>query len=503
MFGLYSILELDREWLRFRKALEQCLKLVSHSELRKFIESAGSPPELLMLMPSCLADMAIQKRATSIVNTLIDQVLEVFEINAPNLKGGSSVLEILKTQFIEFYAKRIQTPSDFQTIASLVHAFTTTQQLPALGASELAGLVSEDPAFLLELMSVLRRDLTLSTSPIPGTNRSFHIHHALYPTKRLQRVPLDKLKGDLLHKVWVAEHHKFVNHTWSFQDKVPLEKTMPDVILAAIKQMLKSHQEPDGVDLTPLMQHFEKAKSSFTVPTFLPVLSKFCAIYDSTIASGLCALESLHGMMNSVTPSTPPLRDQVAYGVTITSKKHDLKLVSFVVAKGAKVLEVFRAELSQNLKVIDVNFEDKLSRCLHKYWPRVIAVEGSSSEFNVLFTQFLKEKATLHSQPEDGRLSPHYIIKRVEVAVAKSLTYGKDKQEWDYADLQAYSLACAAQDPLLEALKLRSRTSEVPNFRFDVSVCVLLPRNWLQSLGDCVCGTSCCATDCILVPSCR
>lgn len=469
-FGVFCILELDREWIKFRKALEQSEKLISNPSLKQVIQTVTSPAELLMLLPSCLADLAIQRRSLSVASSIIDQLLEVSELSLVCPKATTPIIETLKVQLKDHYSKRTQPVKECPSVQALLGSIHQSTSTPTFSAADLSNFLSENPNLLMELLSLVRRDIRLSTLPTAASNRSLNIHHPLYPTKRLQRVPLDKLKGDLLHKVWVAEQNKLISSNLGCGDKSSLEATFVPTVLSAAKQLFTRMSDGAEEQVLPVMKHFENQKGGIALPTYMANLTKYCAIYEATVASAVNSLESLYSMMMSTTQSTPPLRDQVAYGITISVRKNDMRQVCIVVAQGAKVLDMFRADLPHNLRVIDVNFEDRLTRSLDQYWPRVVAVEGVTSDFNVLFTQMLKEKISINSYPEIGRSCPHYITRRVDVSAAKSLTYGKDKQDWDYPDLQAYSLACFAQDPLIECIKLRSRTFELPNFRFDVSV---------------------------------
>lgn len=454
---LFYILELDKEWSAFCSVRSLIINALNSASLKELVSnSLNTLVELKIVLIPVIIDLCSNSKGKQVAMDVIDRLFrptELFPVMSQNWLEANNKLKEELDNFCKKKKVKYVKEEDLKQLAAKIAGEDSSN----VSSDDLQSLVLCSSQVALKADRILQQELKVKTSPISfeAKLQKMDIYHELYPVKRLQNVPLKNFNDDLLIKLMQAQKAELIKVVYNcYEDNDPIT-FMPHVIMNALR---KFHPNvPSGL------------VAKLGDVSLLVSLLTNCMMTKAYMRAQLSVVSQLYRQMVEDIPVQyiPGLRDTISWGIKIQSKPKT-RVLYLVIVNGAHLLEKKALNVDcvneRGEPAIDIVFEDEISACLKKYFPKSIAIE-CSNKFSICITQRIKEIVALFLQKHYNYKTPVYITKKSPIPERRACSLDtklKKGHGTEFVVLIAYSLACQAQDRMLENLKLRFDTREFP-----------------------------------------
>lgn len=465
-FDLFCILELDREWGLFISTRNSVIKQLKSPKLKEFLMlKISSMNELRVISLAIFLDIGRSAKGIKACCQLIDKLFQPSELSPAINEQMRTSLQILRQELETFCKGKKFKQVDHASLEQLA-ARIASVEASEIDPTDMNSLVLNSAEVMLEAYSKLIAEVKIKTSPVPfGSQKGqFDFYHDLYPTKRINNLPLKNMQDDLMTKIALAEKAELIKTIYTWKDKSDPKDFLPEIIMNAVIQVFPNvpAEAKQKLDQTALAESILIA----------------CMKHPAQFLASLSSLSELHRHICEDIPIEKKLelRDTLAYGVKVDSSVN-LRKIFLVITHGAepvaqKEIMCGNDPTDEELKR-DLALDEELSQCLRRYFPKVVTID-CTTRFGIQVAQKFKEEVAKLILLKPDLKTPVYFTKKCIIAERRA--YSLDKKlntakNSEFMFLIAYSLACSGQDRLLESLKLRFTTKDFPYIINDCVVC--------------------------------
>lgn len=457
VLDLFLILELDKEWNTFIGLRKQILLAVKSSHLKEFIETKiNSIPELKVILMPILLDIGLSNKTKKVFSDILERVFRPSELFPVMSSVWFEQTTKLKTEIENFFKKNTVKFTDQDQLERLA-AKIAGEDASKVSSDDLISLIYSSAQLMVKTDKFLQQEVKIRTCPVSFQDvvQGIDIYHELYPVKRLQNVTLKNLTDDLFFKLIQAQKANLTKIFYSCRDFNEPQIFIPMAIMSNLNQLHRN------VDKNLLSRAGDMS--------LLVSLINNCMTSRAFMRSQMSVISQLYSQIIEDLPAhyIPGLRDKVSYGIKMHSKQN-LRSLYLVIVNGAKVLDKkiikLSGETSSGETIIDIDFESEFTDCLKKYFPRSIAIEVTTKA-GITIMQEIKALVAKFMLKKSGLQPPIYITRKSPIPERRACNLDnrlKESTGGEFVHLIAYSMACQAQDRLLENFKLRIDTREFP-----------------------------------------
>jgi hypothetical protein len=457
LLDLFYILELDKEWSVFCQIRKQVLLSLNSTSLKEYIlAKVNCITELKLIILPILLDLSSTSKGKQSCPEIIDRILRPTDLSPAMSHLWLESNNKLKEELENFVKKKTAKHIDLEQIEQLA-ARLAGDDPSKVTSEDLQSLIFSSPQILLAANKILQQEVKIKTSPVSfeAKSQQMDIYHDLYPVKRMQSVSLKNLTDDIFIKLLLAQKAELIKTVYSCYEHNDPQKYMPEAVVAAL------HKVHPNIDTS--------VRANLGDCSLLITILESCMASKAYMRGQLSVIGQLYRQMVEDCPTTslPGLRDCIAFGVKVQANVKS-KSLYIAVVYGANLLErkCIRLENEDEFgsSTIDLDFEEEFNSLLKKYFPKVVSME-CNSRLGITLLQRIKEQVAKFVGRKSDLHIPVYITKRTPIPERRACsldTRPKQGEGIEFLFLIAYSMACMAQDRLLEILKLRFETREFP-----------------------------------------